>query len=479
MRKRIMQHHIFRKYDIRGKVGSEMPLGEVYYLGLAIAEYLLQRKPDIDTVIIGMDGRTHSPHIRDSIVRAFCDSGIDVTLLGVCPTPVVSFMVYTGTGDAGLMITASHNGPEYNGIKMLLGKESIWGEQLQEIRVLYERRACAGLRIRDGVYHKAVVTERLDANAVYVAWLAEHFAHLKDLNIKIVMDCANGTAGTVLPLLVDAMGWQNQVTLLYPEIDGSYPHHIADPVVDAHMDDLRDAVRACDADLGIGFDGDCDRMAPITHVGELVAGDSLIALFSQALLAEYPHAAIVYDSKCSRILPEYIRAQSGIPHISASGHSLIKAAMVQKNALFAGELSCHFFFNDRYFGYDDGIYAALRLIELLKCSQKCLGTLVHALPQTFVTPEIRIPCKESEKYLLVERLHDLFEMNPEMSLECIDGFRVTLPHGWGVVRASNTQPELSMRFEARSSEDLKVVKKHFYTYLEPFFDAAVLDQYLK
>ena len=291
--------------------------------------------------------------------------------------------------------------------------------------------------------------------------------------MKAVVDCGNGAAGTVLPELVRAMKWPN-VHLLYPTVDGTYPNHEADPTVEENMFEVRRILKMTDTQLGAGLDGDCDRMAAMTKSGELVQGDKLLALFAREIIKDHPGARIVFDVKCSSGLIELLQSWNAVPVMSPSGHSIIKTQMKQHNALLAGELSCHFFFNDRYFGYDDGIYALLRLFELLLKSKKSLDDLLKIFPQRFSTREIRIECAPEVQTTIMRRLHEELKKRSDVSLITIDGIRVTFPYGWAIIRPSNTQPVLCLRFEGNTTEELKRLKKEFFELLKPFFDQKML-----
>lgn len=460
-----MQDHIFRLYDIRGKVGSELPIDQVEALAHAIAYYFKQVKPSVKTIAVGADGRTHSPFIKEAVCKALTQSGLDVVFVGVCPSPVLYFSLHTLPVDAGIMITASHNGPEYNGFKICLGTESVWGAQIQEIKKLYQENAHLSFA------HIGSYTEHPVIPA-YVAWLKEHFSHLVGLPLKAVIDCGNGAAGTVMPHLVQAMEW-HAVQLLYPEVDGTYPHHEADPTVEENMLDVKQVLATTDMQIGIGLDGDCDRMAAMTKSGQLVQGDKLLAVYAREIIKKHPGATIVFDIKCSAGLSEVLNSLQARAHMSPSGHSIIKGAMKSEKALLGGELSCHFFFKDRYFGYDDGFYALLRLCELLK-DGTTLDQLLASFPVKVSTREFRIDCNQQQMACIVSSVHDTFENKPGMELITIDGIRVTTAYGWGMLRASNTQPVLCLRFEASTQEQVQDLKDQFITALMPFYDKAFL-----
>jgi phosphomannomutase / phosphoglucomutase len=463
-----MKDTIFREYDIRGKVGSELVVGEVYDLTRAIAYYFKEIDSEVKTIAVGMDGRLHSPTIKDEICRALTDSGLDVVYIGVCPTPVLYFALYTMPVDGGLMVTASHNTKEYNGIKMCLAKSAVWGEQIKKIRDLYKEKK------HIQTMHKGTLREQSIIDT-YIDWLVNHFKELKGYDISAVVDCGNGAAGTVMPQLIKAMEFKN-VQLLYPEVDGTYPHHEADPTIPENMEDVKQLLAHTNLELGIGLDGDCDRMAAMTKEGELITGDKLLALFAHDVLRQHPGAAIVFDIKSSSGLMELLKKWGAKPVMSATGHTNIKNQMKEHKALLGGELSCHFFFNDDYFGYDDGIYAMLRLFKILKQSGKSLHELLQIFPNKYSSPEIRMACSDEKKHAIVAYVKQVFAHRTDVEMITLDGIRVNMPYGWGIVRASNTQPALSIRFEADSPEDLQKIKKEFIDVLKKYFDIALLKQ---
>lgn len=457
---------IFREYDIRGKVEDEFIIQETYALTRAIAYYFVQQKPTTKILAVGMDGRTHSPAFKEEVVRALRDSGLDVIFIGVCPSPVLYFALQILPVDGGLMITASHNPKEYNGIKMALGKEAVWGSQITAIRDAYKQKKQINASHVGTIRDSAVVP-------VYVDWLATHFEHLKGMSISAVIDCGNGAAGAVLPELVQAMRWPN-VQLLYPEVDGNYPHHEADPTCESNMADVKKILATTNVSVGMGLDGDCDRMASMTKSGELILGDKLLALFAQPIVKEHPGATVVFDIKASSGLIELLKQWGATPCVSATGHTNIKEQMKKHHALLGGELSCHFFFYDRYFGYDDGIYAILRLFELLINTGKSLDQLLAVFPHKYSSPEYRIPCPDEKKRSIIDRVTKIFSVRPGAQILTLDGVRVTMDYGWGLVRASNTQPMLSLRFESDSSAGLHKIKSDFVEVLSPDFDPEIL-----
>ncbi|MFA6066152.1 MAG: phosphomannomutase/phosphoglucomutase [Candidatus Babeliaceae bacterium] len=460
-----MKSSIFRKYDIRGKINEDFILEEAYALGQSIALYFLQQLPICKKVVVGMDGRSHSEIIKNHLIQALSDSGLDVVFIGVSPTPVMYFMMHTQAYDAGIMITASHNGPEYNGLKICLGKESLSEEALQDIYRLYLNQS----KIISNI---AGVVSVIDANGLYVNWLVEHFAHLKNITISVAFDCANGTAGAIVPDLISAFGWHG-THRLYEDVV-AVPVHPADPVIEENMRDLRQHVVIHKLELGIGFDGDCDRMAAITASGKLILGDILLAVFSKDVLKYYNNAAVVYDIKCSQIVPDLLIQWGGIPYVSPSGHSLIKKGMQKYKALLAGELSGHFFFNDRYFGYDDGIYAALRLIDIMHSTGLSLDEMVSEFPAIYATDEIRVSCPEDQKHVVIEACERYYQAKKDAELSFIDGIRIVTPCGWSIIRPSNTQAVISIRCESRHPDLLEQIKYDVCEALKGSLDQDVL-----
>ena len=463
---------IFREYDIRGKVDQELFVDQVYDLGRAIAYYFVLKQPKTQKIAIGMDGRIHSQIIKEQLCAAFLDSGLDVVFIGTCPSPVLYFALHTLDVDAGVMITASHNPKEYNGFKICLGTASLWGGQVRDIRTFFKQGKYI-LSGRKGMYEDHMLIP------AYVDWLAEHFNHLKSIDVSAVIDCGNGAAGTVLPLLCEKMNWSG-VQLLYPEVDGTYPNHEADPVVEANMWDVKKILRSTPIKIGIGLDGDCDRMAPMTKSGYLVPGDKLLTLFAQQLIIDNKKAdditAIVCDIKSSSSLIALLQQWGAQVHMSPSGHAIIKENMSKTGAILGGELSCHFVFNDRYFGYDDGIYAMLRLFEILLSTGKTLDELISIFPITYSSPEFRIDCDEDKKQLVIKRAEYFFMQKKEAQFISIDGMRVTLDYGWGLVRASNTQSVICVRFESTSSQGLEQLRDDFVLALRDSIEVTCLEQ---
>lgn len=462
-----MKSSIFREYDIRGIVGKEFEITETYKLAKAIISYFLKMNPLLKEVVLGMDGRLHSPAIKKLVTEAITGMGIDVIDIGVCPTPVMYYSIFNSSATSGLIITASHNPKEYNGIKICLDQRSIYGEQIQEIKRILENEEFASSP-------KVGIVTQLDAISEYISWLKNHFKHLKNKPFNVMIDCANATAGTVLPKLIEAMKWKN-VKLIYEELDGNFPNHEADPTKLENMRDLAITLKQNqDIDIGIGFDGDCDRMAPLTKNGYLVPGDKLLALYSRQVLEKHPKTSIVFDIKSSHGLIELLRQWGAKDFVSPSGHSLIKNSMIENKALLAGELSCHFFFKDRYFGYDDGIYAMMRLFEILSESDESLDRMLKIFPEKINTPEIRINCTEESKMEILKDVKTFFEKKQYKKLITIDGVLAVMGYGWGLIRLSNTQSVICLRFESETETGLNQIKRDFLEILEPYFESKVL-----
>jgi phosphomannomutase / phosphoglucomutase len=457
--------NIFREYDIRGIVGEEFDLESAYDLAKAITTYMHQQHPEKRAFIIGRDGRTHSEIIQNHMTQAVLDLGFDVIDIGICPTPVLYFAVQHLSLPTAFVITASHNPQEYNGVKMW----DLHGHHIQAIKNIYNEKKFVTPLAQTG-------SKRFyDVITPYVNYMVQHFEHLKNKALHAVIDCGNGTAGTVLPLLIEKMNWSD-VQLLFQAVDGTFPYHEADPTV---LKNMSYVAASLDADttlhIGIGLDGDCDRMNPMSQTKKLVAGDTLLALFAQQVLKKNPGVPIVCDIKSSNSLLEALKMWGAQIHMAPSGHSLIKKTIKEKNALLGGELSCHFFFKDRYFGYDDGIYAMLRTFELIHETNKTLDQLIETIPSKISSPEIRISCtSDDDKIKIVQHAQKVFGARKDVECLTVDGMRVHFKGSWGLIRASNTQPAISLRFEADTIEGLQQVKHDFYKLLTLYFDEKML-----
>ena len=458
---------IFKEYDIRGVVGREFQIEDAYDMSCAITTYLLEKDPTIKALAIGADGRIHSPAIKICITQALLAQGFNVIDIGTCTTPVLNFCMHTEPVDAGLMITASHNPAEYNGIKICRGKTSIFGPEIQRIRDIYKSKQFTKRAEYIGQY------KRMDVISRYVRTLAELFPKLQGANIHALVDCGNGAAGTVMPLLVEQMQWDH-VELLYPEVDGNYPHHLADPTVEKYMQDLRNSLLNSHYDLGIGFDGDCDRMAPMTQSGKLVKGDQLVTLLSESLLEQQPGGTIVFDVSSSQSLLNVIKSRGGNPVLSKTGFPNIKKTMAESNAMLGGEISCHTFFKDRYFGFDDGIYSMMRLFEFLQLKHSTLDELLNQFPSTFSSPNYRLACDRALCLKIIDTIQQAMNPRADVELLTLDGLRLHLPNGCAIIRPSNTEPVISMRFEGHTELDLLNIKQEFYNLINPDLNCTSL-----
>jgi phosphomannomutase/phosphoglucomutase len=434
--------HIFKRYDIRGIAGEELSPPLVRALGQAVGTFL-RRRGKVD-MVVGRDGRLSGPAYMEEFVQGALSAGLDVIELGVCPTPLVYFAIHRFQAGGGVAVTASHNPPRYNGFKVCCGTDSVFDEEIQELRRIVEAEDYdngAGRR-----QSREVIPD-------YVGYLSAHFGELSS-RPKVVIDAGNGTAGLVAPELFRRL--KCRVAELYCNVDGRFPHHEADPTVEENLADLIRVVREQRAQLGIAFDGDSDRIGVVDEDGAVVHGDQLLLLYAGQVLAENPGGTIISEVKSSEVLYDGIRSLGGTALMWKTGHSLIKAKMKETGAVLAGEMSGHMFFADRYFGFDDAIYAAGRLLEIIDRTGRSLKELLADLPRTVNTPEIRVECPESEKSPLVKAVLEHYQ--PLFDVIDIDGVRVKFPSGWGLVRASNTQPILVLRFEADSAEHLAAIQ---------------------
>jgi phosphomannomutase/phosphoglucomutase len=433
---------IFREYDIRGLVDQDLTEEAVRLVGRALGTAV--REAGGRRVVMGRDCRESGPRFARAMAAGLLSTGVDVTDLGVVPTPLTYFAAATLPVDGLVMITGSHNPPEYNGLKVGVGKSTLHGDGIQALR----RRIEAG-RFATG-------EGKIDAHDIvtpYRAYVRRNLS-LGPRRLKVVIDAGNGTGGVVAVPLFESLGVE--VVPLFVEMDGRFPNHHPDPTVEHNLEHLKAKVRETGADLGIAYDGDADRVGAVDEKGTVLWGDQLMILFSRALLAENPGAAIVGEVKCSKTLYDDIAARGGRAIMWKAGHSLIKAKMKEEGALLAGEMSGHIFFAHRWFGFDDGIYSSGRLLELVSRTDRPVSTLLADVPRTFSTPEIRYDCPEEVKFELVRRAQEWFAARHEAVT--VDGVRVIFPDGWGLVRASNTQPLLVLRFEARSPERLAEIE---------------------
>ena len=440
---------IFRRYDVRGLADEELTCPFVEALGRAFGTVV--RRAGGARVAVGRDCRESGPRLVTAFSRGVRAAGVHVVDVGVGPTPLLYFALHHCAVDGGVAITGSHNPPAWNGFKLCLGKSSMHSEAIQDLRQLIETED-----FESGAGEETAI----DLTGAYHAWL------LADITppqrpLKVVVDAGNGTGGPPAVALYRALGVE--VIPLYCDPDPRFPNHHPDPTVEANLVDLKAAVAEHAADLGVAFDGDADRIGVVDHLGRVVWGDQLLLFFGQELLRNHPGARIVGEVKCSRVLYDGLRAAGGRPEMWKVGHSLIKARMKETGAPLAGEMSGHIFFADRFFGFDDAVYAGARLIELLGRGETRLADLVDTLPATQITPELRVACSDAEKVAVVSRAADYFRGRYPV-IE-VDGLRIDFPSGWGLVRPSNTQPVLVMRFEADDQERLTAYRREVEEWL--------------
>lgn len=440
-----MNPHNFREYDIRGKVPDELNQETVYQLGLAFGTYYYNN--GAKRLALGRDCRLSSPDLRDSLRAGLIDTGMHVLDVGMVPTPLLYFSLYHLEVDGGIQITGSHNPPDYNGFKVGIGKTTIYGKEIQKIREIGESQ-----RFHEGSGR----VEEVDVISPYLDYLRDNIQP-GDAPVKVVVDAGNGMGGLVAPEIYTAMGVE--VERLFCEPDGRFPNHHPDPTIPENLRDLIKKVREHSADLGIAFDGDADRIGVVDHEGSILWGDQLMIIFSRDLLERNPGAKIIGEVKCSQVLFDDIEKHGGTPIMWKAGHSLIKGKMKEEGALLAGEMSGHLFFAERYFGYDDAVYGGARLLEILTRKGEALKTLLSDVPKMVSTPEIRLDCPDEKKFQIVAELTEDFKK--EHQVIDVDGARVLFDGGWGLVRASNTQPVLVFRFEAQDQERLEEIKEIF------------------
>ncbi len=440
-----MNPAIFREYDIRGRFPEDLNKDTVNRLGLAIGTYYLAR--GARRITLGRDCRLSSPELRDALAGGLTETGMEVVDVGMVPTPLLYFSIVHLETDGGIQITGSHNPPEYNGLKICLGKATIYGKEIQRIKEISEA----------GDFSRGTGS-KTEANVIrpYLHYLKGNIQP-GDIRRRVVVDAGNGVGGLVAPELYTAMGIE--VHELFCEPDGHFPNHHPDPTIPENLKSLAVKVSETSADLGISFDGDADRIGVVDQNGNMIWGDQLMIIFSRDLLERTPGATIIGEVKCSQVLYDDIKARGGRPIMWKAGHSLIKSKMKEEGALFAGEMSGHLFFADRYFGYDDAVYAGARLLEILTRKEGKVSDLLSGIPSMVNTPEIRMDCSDEKKFQIVAELTEDFKK--EYEVIDVDGARVLFDGGWGLIRASNTQPVVVLRFEARDEVLLEEIRGIF------------------
>ena len=445
-----MRSHIFREYDIRGIVPDDLTEEMVYLIGLAIGTYFRERSGN--RISLGHDCRLSSPDLSKWLTRGLTESGVNVVYVGMVPTPLLYFSLHFLDVDGGVQITGSHNPPDFNGFKICMGTASIHGEEIRKIREIIES---GSFWKGEGSVEKAGVVEP------YVRYLEENI-RAGPVKRRAVVDGGNGAGGPVACEAYKKSGFD--IVPLFCEPDGRFPNHHPDPTIPENLAAMISKVRETSADLGIAFDGDADRIGVVDGDGDILWGDQLLIVFSRDLLSRHPGSKIIGEVKCSQVLYDDIERHGGKGIMWKAGHSLIKSKMKEESALLAGEMSGHIFFAERYFGFDDAIYAGARLLEVLTRTKKSIKELLSDLPRMLNTPEIRMDCPDDEKFKIVAGLVEEFKEDYEVI--DVDGARVLFEGGWGLIRASNTQPVLVLRFEAEDEKRLEEIQKNFMDRVE-------------
>jgi len=442
---------IFRAYDIRGIVGTNLDASVAEAIGQAIGSVM--QSQDLSDIVVGRDGRLSGPELADGLIRGLRRAGRNVIDIGMVPTPVAYFAAYHLHAGSSVAVTGSHNPPDYNGFKIVVGGETLSGDAITD---LYER-------IRDARLHEGVVpgsVAQRDVAADYIQRISDDVQ--LDRPLKVVVDAGNGVAGDIAPRLLESIG--AEVIPLYCDVDGTFPNHHPDPSEPHNLEDLIQTVKRFDADLGLAFDGDGDRLGVVTAQGEIIFPDRLLMLFAADVLERNPGAMVIYDVKCTGKLQGWVLRHGGTPMMWKTGHSLIKAKMRETSAELAGEMSGHFFFQERWFGFDDGMYSAARLLEILALRAETPTQVLNELPDGIATPEIKVPVDAETPHAVVQRFVETARFEGAR-LSTIDGLRADWEDGWGLVRASNTTPVLVLRFEADNEAALERIKTQFRAHL--------------
>ena len=441
---------IFRAYDIRGVVNDTLTPEIIHSIGLAIGTEA--GEIDEQTIVVGADGRVSSPEVMEALIGGLRASGRDVVSIGQVPTPVLYYATHNSDTQSGVMVTGSHNPPDYNGFKIVLGGETLAGEEIQK---LYQRIQDSDFSEGNGTFSEIDITQD------YIDAIADDVVIAQPL--KVVLDCGNGIGGDVAPELILSLGCD--VVPLYCDVDGTFPNHAPDPTVLSNLSDLISTVKSEGADIGIALDGDADRVVAVSASGDIIMPDRLLMLFVKDVVSRNPGSDIVYDIKCSRHLNSVISGFGGRPVMSRSGHSYVKKKMAETSAILGGEMSGHVCFSERWFGFDDGIYSAARLLEIVGAQTDSLDELMSEFPTSVSTPEVFVPVEERSKFALVQQIIDASDFG-DATVTTIDGLRVDFADGWGLVRASNTNPQLTLRFEADDDAALARIQGLFREHLQ-------------
>ena len=450
--KEIPEKNIFKAYDIRGVVGKSLNDHSVIQIGKSIGSEALQKKQS--DICLGYDGRLSSPHIYNLLSKALISTGINVINIGLVTTPMLYFSTHQLKTKSGIMITGSHNPPEYNGFKIVIDEKTLSADDIQ---FLYQRILKKEFLIGEGEISKINIKS---------SYLERIYSDIKLARpIRIAIDCGNGSAGICAEELYKGIG--ANVESLFCNIDGNFPNHHPDPSNLKNLNDLQKVLSNGDSELGLAFDGDGDRLGVVSKKGEVIYPDRQLLLFAEDVLKNNPGASVIFDVKSTRYLFSWIKDRGGLPIIWKTGHSLIKAKMKESKAILAGEMSGHIFFNDRWYGFDDGLYAGARLIEILSYFDNP-SEILESLPKGFSTPELNIKLNEGEQHSIIKVLQDKAKFHNANEIIKIDGLRVEYDYGFGLMRASNTTPVIVLRFEADSHKNLKSIQNEFKKILENY-----------
>ena len=436
---------IFRAYDIRGIAGKELTEEGIFYIGKAIGTLVLSEGRK--SLLTARDGRISGPSLLKSFQEGVLASGCNVTDLGLVPTPLLYFATFKTKIPDGVMLTGSHNPKNYNGLKIVINKKSMTGQKIEEIKNMISN---------DNYFNGSGEMNNLEIKKNYLIEMQEKIR--LDSKLKVCLDCGNGVGGLVAPDAFKILGID--LIELFSNVDGEFPNHHPDPSNIENLKDLQNKVLETNSDLGIALDGDGDRVGLVDNKGEVIFPDTYMMLLAEDVLEKHQSGSIVYDIKCSNNLKNVILNSNGNPVVSRTGHSYIKSKIIEENALLGGEMSGHIFFNDDWYGFDDGIYSALRLIEILSKRKSSPHQIFANYPKNYSTPEINIPISDKRKFEIIEVLKPIVNKN-EYKLVDIDGIRLEKENCWGLIRASNTSPNLVLRFEGKSEQDLNEIKNYF------------------
>ena len=438
-----MNPEIFREYDIRGIAATDLKTEDMELIGKAYGTLI--HNSGGKTVVVGNDNRESGPRILEALKKGILSTGINIIYIGEIPTPLLYYAVHKLNADGGISVTASHNPPEFNGFKVMIGKDAIFGEKIREIGTLAES---GDFVVGKGSYEEKSLDETYLEEIVSIVNISR--------KPKFVIDAGNGMASEIAPKLFEKLGLNP--TCLFCEKDSGFPNHIADPTQEKNMRDLREKVLEEKAEFGIAFDGDVDRIGIVDEKGTLIFGDKLLGVFAKDVLQRNPNGKVVFEVKCSQALEEWIRENNGVPIMWKTGHSLIKAKMKEEKAVLAGEMSGHMFFTENWYGFDDALLAAVRLIEIISKSDKKVSEIINEMPSYAASPELRIDCEDKKKESVVREMTEKYKEKYPESVT-IDGIRIKMENGWALVRKSNTQPKIILRFEAKNSEELDKITR--------------------